>query len=251
MRTGILIAVILQGIGAAIKALINIHISFMLIGQAFCAIASPFLISSIALIPTIWFEDSKRISAINMCCVSHALGSAFGFLISILLVSEDASDKSKEKLSIFYSLLIQACIGLVISFLVILTLENEPPSPPSKTALVERDDDIIGTVRLLLTNRDFLKITFIFAFYFTVVTTLGDNAITIAKEFDYNHRESLPFVFAIVSGGILGIFAVGSLLHHKRWYKAANVGIGILTMINLSLLCVFLLLGNKTLITIV
>ena len=114
---------------------------------------------------------------------------------------------------------IQAFLGVFIAILVVFTFQGEPEEPPSKMAIVDRDDDIVGTIWLLLTEKAFLKVSFVFAFYLTVLITSQENLLLIAKEFGYSNSEAFLFLMAYIFGGIIGIFSAGIVLHKFRWYK--------------------------------
>ena len=81
LRVGITIAAIIQTIGSILNAFLNISFDFLIVGQTLCAIAYPMLLSSIACVPALWFEDWKRTMAITLSWVSVFMGYAIGYVM--------------------------------------------------------------------------------------------------------------------------------------------------------------------------
>lgn len=115
-----------------------------------------------ALIATTWFEDTKRPLVITIASVFYPLGISIGFVIPNLFVDEYSEDYVTMKKHILQSLLLQAAIGVIIYILVVLTIPGEPKYPPSINASMIRDDDILGTWRYLVVNREFIKLAIAF-----------------------------------------------------------------------------------------
>ena len=117
------------------------------------------------------------------------------------------------------SYIIQSVFGVILAVVVIFTFQGEPNEPPSKMATVDRDDDIIGTFRLLMIDKAFLKVSFVFWFYYTALLTSRANLFLVAEDFGYSDSEAWIFLNTFLLGGIVGTFSAGVILNKYRWYK--------------------------------
>ena len=139
------------------------------------------------------------------------MGYAIGYIIPEIGWINIDSDSG-----IFVPYSIQSIFGVFLTILVLFTFKAEPEWPPSKMASVDRDDDIIGTVCLLLTDKAFLKVSFAFSFYLTAILTCRENFYLLNQEFGYSESETTVFLYMLIFGGIIGIFFVGIILHTFR-----------------------------------
>ena len=246
LRTGIIIGCLSVTIGAWLKVFLNIYFNLLSIGQCFCGFGASLILSAVAQFPAVWFEESKRVSAINILWGFYSIGNGFGFIIPVLLVDENARDVENEKVQLFNSYLTQAVITAVFLLITIATFRNEPKDPPSRGALVVRDDDIIGTYRELFTNCEFLKLTANFSILFTVGYTIYLNWFQIGVSYGFNHSDVLFFISSTIGFGCLGIFITGRFLIKYKWYRRLSLFIAFTTFINLVLFLIFYELKNKS-----
>ena len=93
-----------------------------------------------------------------------------------------------------------------------VTLESEPKTPPSRGALVVRDDDIIGTYRELFTNWEFIKLTVNFSLIFSIGETVYLNCFQIGEKYGFSHSDVLIFIASTIGWGWIGIFFLWKIL---------------------------------------
>ena len=86
IRVGITFAAIIQGIGSILNGFLNISFDFLIVGQTLWAVAYPMLLSCVACIPALWFEESKRIMTITISWTFVFLGYAIGYIMPQLFV---------------------------------------------------------------------------------------------------------------------------------------------------------------------
>lgn len=151
----------------------------------------------------------------------------------------------RQKENILYEFITQTSISVVIALIIIFTFKSAPKTPPSEMANVERDDDILGTYRLVLTNKDFIKVSIIYWLYASIISSVEEHLILFAEDFGYSEKKSTTFLVTFISGGILGTFVFGAALSRKKWYKRIYSTIGLLTAINLAILWILLENGKK------
>lgn len=213
IRVGITIAVIFQGIGTILNWLLYLSIDCLIVGHTLWAIANPMLISCIACIPALWFEESKRIMTITLSWVCILIGNTIGYFFPKVI------QLFGYQYGVLLSCSVLAISGVILAILVLFTFQGEPEQPPSCMATVDRDDDIIGTIRLLLIDKAFLKVTFTLSLYYIVFLTTRSNIFVLLKDFWLIIEHSWVFVIAFRVGGIIGSICAGITLHKYRWYK--------------------------------
>lgn len=236
LKVGVIWGWVLQTLGAATKMLIQVHYTFLFIGQGMWAIAYAFIMLPPAMIAVAWFEDSKRVLAIAVWVSFSFFGIAEGYGFTELFINTDQQDDAVKQSQIFYSYLIQTWIVAGILMVVVLTFTSEPQYPPSSSATVYRDDDILGTYRTLFKNRQFMLLCFSHCFYYVAVTALWLNLRSISSPFGYSMHNSDLAELINVAWGVLGSLWLGYLLFKFKMYKTANIGIGIFTFLSLCCL---------------
>ena len=229
IRTGLIIGAALQAFGAGAKWLIGYGFYWVYIGQAFWALANPFINLLPACLATTWFEDSKRILAITVAASFNTLGVADGYGLSHWSVDdhESASD-SELKHEIIRILVIYLIVGAIILLVVIFTFQGEPKVPPSSTSTVFRDDDIIGTYRELWMNRNFILLTMSHVLYYTTISSMIINFPSIATIFDLDRVQKDLILIWFVSWGFIGSITLGLFIYKTNKYRTSNILIGIL-----------------------
>lgn len=190
LRTGVLIALWFQTIGVALKLLSLYHYSFLFIGQTIWVISNIILSLAPSLMAVTWFEDSKRALAIAVSVSFIFIGIAQGYAFSDLIVDKEWQNdkKCKAQLVIFYAG--YSIISWFILLVCIFTLSNEPKHPPSTSSAVFRDDDILGTYRALIRNKQFLLLNISHWWFYVMIIVVGVNITFILKNYGYSHQQS-------------------------------------------------------------
>ena len=86
------------------------------------------------------------------------MGLGIGFIISKFFIADEEIDPETFKTKVFWSLLPQAGLSLVLSLLTLFTFKKKPKTPPSKIATYPRDDDILGCFRELVMDPQYVKL---------------------------------------------------------------------------------------------
>lgn len=96
IKKGVVIGASLTFLGCLIRCLVKVSFAFVILGQVFCAIAQPFILNAPMKIATRWFMPRnviinwiQRSLAMAILSVVNIIGTAVGFLIPPLFVSED------------------------------------------------------------------------------------------------------------------------------------------------------------------
>ena len=161
----------------------------------------------------------------------------------------DTTKNKKKALLILFSL--KAALCIVISLVAFCTFRSKPKMPPSQAATVIRDDDILGTMRELWTNWQFKFLSFTHLFYYLSLDIMRKNLHEVVKIYNASICQSNEDNLNLwrTAGGILGWFTLGLFLYLTKYYKTANICIGIWSFISWVLIP-FVLKTNLTYISI-
>ena len=200
----------------------------------------PMIIFACPTLAANWFENSKRVLATSTAVSFMLTGFIQNFGITQLVFKSDLNDgfHHKELICIAYSFKAAMCI--LIAILTVFTLRTRPKKPPSEVAITYRDDDILGTVRLLYTNREFMLLSLSHMFYYTMFVSLYLNARHLFKIYEFSSSQIEDLELINISFGLTGSIVLGVFLHKTKLYKTAHVLSGLFCLIGCALLFVAL-----------
>ena len=178
------------------------------------------------LLATKWFEDSKRVIVIAFIYIVTFLASdhSFGFNALIIdTIEKNQSKNAKKAIIVLFS--IKASLSLLICIITFLTFRSKPKLPPSEAATVYRDDDILGTIRLLCTNKQFMLLAFTHIFYYIAFSIMRKTLNEMIKIYDSSitNDDKDHLKLCRTAGAIFGSFVLGLFLYLTKYYKTANV----------------------------
>ena len=145
-------AVCMQTLGAWLNIFSRVHLAFIYIGTTFSGLAYPLIIIACPLVAVKWFEDSKRVLVTTIfVSIGHWWFNKAFYAADIIAKFQNEEHSDASKLIITFS--IKAAFSLIIMILTLATFESEPSNPPSKSADMSRDDDLLGTLKDLVMNK--------------------------------------------------------------------------------------------------
>ena len=156
LRVWINTAAFVNAIGAWLIILTMFHYSFIYIGEALWSIVNFTIIYAAPLLAVKWFEDSKRvivivfIVSVTFFIADHSYGINYVIFEG---VEKKTNDKQTALLALFS---VKAALSVIAWIIGFLAFKSSPKKPPSEASAVYRDDDILGTIRLLYANRQFM-----------------------------------------------------------------------------------------------
>lgn len=141
----------------------NHRFHFVLLGQAFVAVAYSCILQMPGKLSSLWFPENERATATSIGVVMNLFGVAVGFVQPSLMVLESNNDDFIERhLQHFY--LTQLCVGAVV-LLITFAYQEKPPTPP--TSVPERDSlAFIDSLKLLFQNKYFIFLSQSYGIYF-------------------------------------------------------------------------------------
>ena len=152
-----------------------IHYSFVYFGDAIISIVHQMIVFGAPVLAVEWFEDSKRVIAISFAVTIAYLGTGESYGLNTYIIESFRDMKYSQKLSLIALFIIKAIFCLIICSIAYFTFKTKPQKPPSEAATAHRDDDILGTIRLLYANRQFMLLTSTHILYMTSFEIMRKN----------------------------------------------------------------------------
>jgi FLVCR family feline leukemia virus subgroup C receptor-related protein len=145
------------------------------------------------------------------------------------LVGEESSpDKGKE---LFVRLLlIEGIIGTVLCVPIFIFFREKPPTPPSASASVPREDFKKG-IKLLLKNKSFLWLLGQQGCALGAINALATVMQSIIYPFGYTQQQSATIGTIMNVSSVIGCFVLGYIVEKTKKFKA---GIIISTVVTLA-----------------
>ena len=230
LKVGICIGAFTQALGSIINILTSVHYAYLFIGQSLCALAYPMIILCCSLVAVKWFEDSKRVLATSIAVSITYSWFIKGFGISNIVVNLEEDEQSqKVQLAVVFG--IEAFVTALIALLTLFTFQSQPKVPPSAAAEMYRDDDVLGTYRQLVFNREFMLLSWSQVWYYAMIVWITSNIDTIAKMYQISDSQIINIELWNVNFGVLGSVLLGIFLHFTKLFKTAYLAIGILSFL--------------------
>ena len=223
LRSGVVIGALLQSFGAFVMTLTFAHYSFVYLGDAIICIVHQTIVFSAPLLAVKWFEDSKRVLAISLAVTVAYIGTGESYGLNTFIIDSIQDMKYSPQTSLITLFAIKAAFSTIVSIIAYFTFRSKPRRPPSEAATVHRDDDILGTIRLLYTNKQFMLLTFTHILYMTSFEILRKNSRRILLNEKHSDSQIKDFEIVRILSGIFGSLVLAIFLYYKKLYKIANI----------------------------
>ena len=229
LRWGIITSAIFLAIGSIIKVMVGVHYSFFFIGQIIWALSFSCLILASSLVAVKWFEDSKRVFMIAVTVSLSFTGfyQGPGIVSMIIRIPNNEISTIKDVVIIFA---VKAGIWVLFAAITTFSFRSKPIIPPSAAAIVYRDNDILGAIRQLILDKQFVLLLLTHILYSTSMIGFWYNFSHILKTYGFSSDDVYIMSLINITSGIAGAVLLGVFLNLTGYYKTANVVIGILML---------------------
>lgn len=127
LRAGVTLGMGLTVVGIWLRCLINVDMTYAVVGQTIMAIGQPFLYNAPPKISAVWFPEHERLVATSIGAYANIVGVAVGCFVPSLFFSDSDLEHSDEARSHFFSMnLVLAVISTVALVPSIIFIHNKP-----------------------------------------------------------------------------------------------------------------------------
>ncbi|CAF0870715.1 unnamed protein product [Brachionus calyciflorus] len=213
--------------------------SVVLIGQAICALAQPFILFVSTKFANTWFADDQRSLANTIALASNTLGVLIGAFVSPQIVDSEQSYLSEISLLNIISCL----MSLIPAVMAGLINQSNPKLPPSYSAIInkqnvqnrnlvlnesseETEQNFKTNLKIyfkqvlsLLTSKDFLILFISFGLslgLFNTLTTLLEQVLCTRG---YSDLDVGYFSGAMIVSGMIGSLITGVILDRTKRFE--------------------------------
>lgn len=230
-RNGVVFGAFVNAAGQVIKCFVNHNFYWCLVGNILAAVGQPFLINATAKLAQVWFGPNERVIALTIAIAAQALGSALGFVFPGFWVTDDDTAEVFRQ-HIQSSFIVAAGLGGACFLAALLFFKDKPKTPPSATAMAEREDgpgEFVPSIKKLFKVKEIWVLFLIFGQIQGTFSTLGTVMGSIADQFDYTVNDISSFGAVFILGGIIGSALFGINVEKTQQYKRAVTMICILS----------------------
>ena len=97
--------------------------------------------------------------------------------------------------------------------LILVFFREKPKTPPSASSGTDdKNNDVMGNIKILWNNKNFRKLLFTFGIMFGTANTYGTLVGVIADKKGYSDSDASVFGGTFIFGGIIGSGALGTFV---------------------------------------
>ncbi|XP_072024364.1 solute carrier family 49 member 4-like [Amphiura filiformis] len=247
LRVMFLIAETLGFIGAAIRC-IPVAEEYLKwtanIGQAFIALAGPFLVQGPSLMSAAWFPSYQRTTATAIAQTSMGFGVAISFILGPWVVQDSATVNNKtmnvsqsgdsnfehlpfdsgpigpvvkqKQISDIYRLLYIECAMMAILCIAAwIYFPAKPPTPPSVSASKTREEFLPGVKKLIRSPNNFWIPGIAYGISIGVPNTWATQLVIMFQGTVGLPQDTISWIaFYTYCGGVIGAFTASRCIDH-------------------------------------
>jgi hypothetical protein len=191
LAIAIRVGAILLMAAACMRFLVNYSFLFVVLASIFVGIANPFLINGLGKIGANWFPPSARQNIPIIILISTLLANTpLGLVPGIIFQGYQANSSNQEygKLITYKLFLVSAIITFVLLLIEFLFIQNNPPTPPTSSSILERKSFQAG-MRSLLNNFNYYMITVSFSLVNGGLSAFGAVLSFVLKPYNFTATE--------------------------------------------------------------
>ncbi|KAH7969928.1 hypothetical protein HPB52_022639 [Rhipicephalus sanguineus] len=252
LRITILCGACFSAIGSCIK-LFSVdpdRFAYVLIGQAFPALATAFTAAVPARLASAWFKYEEISKATSVGILGVQLGSALGFVVPPHVLHK--ADVQGSLSSLCMGVAIASCLAFLV---VIAFFEDKPVHPPSFSEMLNRYGHKRTTfgedMRTLMKDRNFIFLLLSYGIntgsYYSISTTLNP---VITNYFPGEAKFAGILGLCMIVSGLLGSWVGGVVVDKTQMFKGVTLATYVLTTMAL-LLHTFVLLERSHSLTLI
>ncbi|BET02743.1 Major Facilitator Superfamily [Nesidiocoris tenuis] len=228
LRGTLLLCATLNAIGSLLKAYAIGKGDFALqfVGQTSVGICQALVIAAPPRIASVWFGPSEVSTASSIGVLGFQAGAALGFLIPPFVIRGSDDAETEQGLAIInFSL---GGLSLFVLLTMIIWFQNQPPAPPSKAALRQRDfqrsTTFLGALKVLSQTKGYFILLVAcginFATYCALAALLNAFILTY---YPNAQRDAGCIGLTMSIAGMCGLLVSGRILDKTKLFKEVYV----------------------------
>lgn len=254
VKTTMLWGALFLGVGMGLRAFMNIHYGFMLVGQIFAGASTPFIAGVQNSVLIEWFNKEQRNIWVALASLAPPIGAMLGFGMPFFFIDNNKDfDKEDQKKRIFRYLGTEAIISVSLTVLTLLlwrksTAILEENSQGSHEDIRERDTyafhdptdkavkDAWPQLKICLTRPSILSLFLVYWIGFGSMTMIGGQIAGILECFGYPNTYGLVLSLVVICCGVSG-----SILYSIFFIKKKQQFQSLYPASLLTAFCIFLM----------
>ena len=127
LRAGVTLGMGLTVVGIWLRCLMNVDMTYAVVGQTIMAIGQPFLYNAPSKISAVWFPENERLVATSIGAYANIVGVALGCFVPSIFFSDSDLDHSDEARSHFFNMnVVLAGISTLVLIPSVIFIHNKP-----------------------------------------------------------------------------------------------------------------------------
>lgn len=237
LQIGVFIGGGLTIIGLWIRNLNTYSFYYIFAGQLLGAIGQPFLLNAPQKLSAVWYPPKERALSTTIASVANPVGVGIGFLLAQNFVDDNATGVdglNQVNDLMFFTALIGSVLILPSAFL----FRKKPPTPPSRTADIDKYS-YKESLKHLWQNKNYLVFILSTGLVWGAYNVLATALQPLVSPFNFSSSDSGNLGAITLISGLIGSVVWGLFLDRTKKYKLSLLcctGLSLASLVAIGLL---------------
>ncbi|EAS00129.2 MFS transporter (macronuclear) [Tetrahymena thermophila SB210] len=222
LSVSIRVGIFVCAIGAWMRCLVNYSYYFVVAGNILTGLGSPFIFNGKTQVASNWFSHEQGPGVTSFITFWTNLNGIAGMMFAGNFMGSyryDASNEEEGKTLVFELMLLIAIVVTSIGVLLWIFFRQHPPTPPSFTAQIEREQNFKESVVHLIKNRNYVFIVIQQGLILGSINGMSTSISYFISPYGFDSADSTFMLAAIPIGGVFGIIIGSYFLNKYKKYK--------------------------------
>ncbi|KAL4478634.1 hypothetical protein ABPG74_006869 [Tetrahymena malaccensis] len=222
LSVSIRLGIFVCAIGAWMRCLVNYSYYFVVGGNILTGLGSPFIFNGKTQVSSNWFSHEQGPGVTSFITFWTNLNGIAGMMFAGNFMGSyryDATNEEEGKTLVFELMLLIAFIVSGIGVLLWVFFKQHPPTPPSFTAQIEREQNFKESVVHLIKNRNYVFIVIQQGLILGSINGMSTSISYFINPYGFDSADSTFMLAAIPIGGVFGIIIGSYFLNKYKKYK--------------------------------
>ncbi|KAL4470886.1 hypothetical protein ABPG72_005920 [Tetrahymena utriculariae] len=222
LSASIRVGIFICAIGAWMRCLVNYSYYFVVGGNILTGLGSPFIFNGKTQVSSNWFSHEQGPGVTSFITFWTNLNGIAGMMFAGNFMGSyryEPSNEEEGKTLVFELMLLIAIIVSAIGVLLWVFFKQHPPTPPSFTAQIEREQNFKESVVHLIKNRNYVFIVIQQGLILGSINGMSTSISYFINPYGFDSADSTFMLAAIPIGGVFGIIIGSYFLNKYKKYK--------------------------------